>query len=95
MKLTEDIDRLQPEDIPEVWVYNADYTMYKLVSLILRQYLNKASSEIEIPREEEVEIESLIDEAEKLSEDITCDEARVRAHQLFCRLGKIIPNLWY
>lgn len=99
MKFTEDVDKIHAKDIPKAWVHNVDYTMYRLVALLLRKYLCDANEHIYIPSEDKVEIENIIKEAEALNDyfDDLCngEEIESRTQILFTRLGKILPRLWY
>lgn len=80
-----------PKNIPSEWTYDMTSTLPKLLSAYLEKYLSCAEEIVILDEDVKNEILDLIISLEALS----LDEWNNDAKEIFKKLGKILPYLWW
>lgn len=85
------IKDIKPNNIPREWTYDMTSTLPKVIGVYLEKYLIEAEQMIELSDEYRDEILDLIISFKNLEED----EWHDKSEEIFARLGKILPMLWW
>lgn len=85
------IKDITPNNIPREWTYDMTSTLPKVIGVYLEKYIIEAEQMVELSDEYRDEILDLIISFKNLEED----EWHDKSEEVFARLGKILPVLWW
>lgn len=80
-----------PKNIPMEWTYDMTSTLPRFLSAYLNKYLSDAEQWVELDNDVRDMILDLITELDALANDEWCENSS----EIFMKLGKVLPYLWW